>query len=39
VEAEGRSGRREEAARLARIYLSRFPDGRREADVRRWLSP
>jgi transmembrane sensor len=39
VEAEGRSGRRDEAARLARLYLSRFPGGRREADVRRWLSP
>lgn len=39
VEAEGRSGRLDEAARLARIYLSRFPDGRREADVRRWLPP
>lgn len=39
VEAEGRAGRKDEAARLARIYLSRFPDGRREADVRRWLTP
>lgn len=39
VEAEGRSGRVDEAARLARLYLGRFPDGRHEADVRRWLPP
>ncbi len=39
VEAVGRSGRRDEAARLAHEYLARFPNGRREADVRRWLPP
>jgi hypothetical protein len=39
VDALGRAGRREDAARLAAQYLQRFPAGQRVKDVRRWLSP
>jgi transmembrane sensor len=36
VEAEGRSGRRDEAARLAEEYARRFPAGQRSSEVKRW---
>ena len=36
VEAEGRSGRRDEAARLADEYERRFPAGQRASEVKRW---
>ncbi len=36
VEAEGRSGRRDEAARLAEEYTRRFPAGQRSSEVKRW---
>jgi transmembrane sensor len=36
VEAEGRAGRREEAARLAAEYERRFPEGQRSSEVKRW---
>lgn len=39
VEAIGRSGRRAEAAELARRYLQRFPHGQRTKEVSRWLAP
>ena len=38
VEAEGRSGRRDEAARLAAEYGRRFPLGQRASEVKRWSS-
>jgi hypothetical protein len=38
VEAEGRAGRREEAARLADDYARRFPAGQRASEVKRWSS-
>jgi transmembrane sensor len=36
VEALARAGDREGARAAAAVYLQRFPDGRRAADVRRW---
>lgn len=39
VEAEGRAGHREAAARAAADYVRRFPAGRRADEVRRWSEP
>jgi transmembrane sensor len=39
VEAEGRAGHRDAAARAAADYLRRFPAGRRGDEVRRWSEP
>jgi transmembrane sensor len=39
VEAEARAGHQEKAARLAREYFTRFPNGHRAGDVGRWATP